>query len=110
MDLSDHCRDLTGYQWLSKEELEKKLVETISDKEYDSFLNAIERLSVMPYSYKVKDFLLDYCVPLLRQLRASEVPTPLYDPDGRAYVTTYGNINLLYIAFAYENLIIFQNV
>lgn len=44
----------------------------------------------MPYSYRVKDFIMEFCTPLAQQLKASDVPKPLYDTDGKAYVTTYG--------------------
>lgn len=88
-----HFRELTGYRWLDKDALEKKLVETIQDREYDNFVTAIERLSAMPYSYRVKEFIMDYCAPLQKQLKISDVPKPLYDSEGRAYVTTYGKFN-----------------
>lgn len=90
MKLFFYFRELTGYRWLEKETLETKLVETIHDKEYDSFVNAFERLSGMPYAYRAKEFIMEYCTPLQKQLKISDVPKPLYDSDGRAYVTTYG--------------------
>lgn len=83
-------RELTGFQWFNKDSLEEKLVETIQDKEYNTFINAIDRLSMMPYSYRVKDFVMGYCSPLIKQLRDAEIPKPMYDSEGRAYVTTYG--------------------
>lgn len=83
-------RELSGYQWLKKSSLEEKLVEKIQDKEYDNFIKAIEKLSSMPFSYRVKDFVMGFCTPLISQLRNTEIPKPMYDSEGRAYVTTYG--------------------
>lgn len=72
--------------------LEKKIVELINDKDYSNFLNAIERLSKVPYAYRVKDFIMNYCESLMSQSKKLDVPTLKYDADGRAYVTTYGNL------------------
>lgn len=77
--------------WITKEKLENKLVEKIMDKEYTNFINALERLIVMPYSYKAKDFINQFRKPILQQLSSqSDVPPVQYDEDGRAYITTYG--------------------
>lgn len=84
--------DLTGYQWISQESLEKKLVESLKLHDYTNFLNAIDRLCAMSYSYRVKEFIMQYLIPLHKQLKSSDVPKPLYDTDGRAYVTTYGKL------------------
>ncbi|KAJ8948756.1 hypothetical protein NQ318_017925 [Aromia moschata] len=81
--------ELSGYQWLTKPELELKLVETIGDKDYDIFISAIERLCVLPYSYRVKDFIMEYRKPLMSQIQNFETPKPQYDSEGRAYITTY---------------------
>lgn len=70
------------------------MVERIGDKDYDSLINALERLSNLPYSYKVKDFIIQYTKPLMSQLQNFDVPKPKYDSEGRAYVTTYGMYNM----------------
>lgn len=67
------------------------------DKEYVNFINAMERLVALPYSYKVVDFIDKYRKPLLRQLAVqTELPEVKYDEDGRAYITTYGK-NFCYL-------------
>ncbi|XP_018570563.1 28S ribosomal protein S9, mitochondrial [Anoplophora glabripennis] len=81
--------DLSGYQWISKTDLEAKLVERIGDKDYDSLINALERLCNLPYSYKAKDFILQFKKPLMNQIQNFDVPKPKYDSEGRAYITTY---------------------
>lgn len=79
-------------QWLSKDDLETELVELIGDVEYKNFVNAMERLSSLPYSYRIKDFILKYRKPLQTHAMAYEVVKPKYDADGRMYVTTYGTV------------------
>ncbi|CAD7093474.1 unnamed protein product [Hermetia illucens] len=81
--------DLIGYEWLSKEKLEDRLVEKIADIEYTNFVSAMERLLSIPFSYKAKEFIDKYRVPLIAQTTVDEVPKPQYDEKGVAYVTTY---------------------
>ncbi|KAL3284398.1 hypothetical protein HHI36_018560 [Cryptolaemus montrouzieri] len=49
--------DLTGYQWLDKNELESLLLESIGEKDYESFVLAIENLYKLPYSYRIQEFI-----------------------------------------------------
>lgn len=60
------------------------------DKEYESFISAMERLTSLPYSYRVKDFIMKYTAPLMKTIKASEVPKLQYDEQGRSYITVYG--------------------
>ncbi|XP_022911432.1 small ribosomal subunit protein uS9m [Onthophagus taurus] len=81
--------DTTGYQWLDKSQLETKLVETITDREYDNFVTAIERLVSLPYSYKCIDFVRNYQKALISQTKSMEIPELKYDEQGRGYITVY---------------------
>lgn len=81
--------DLSGYQLLEKHNLESKLMEEITDKQYQAFVTVMERLCNFPYSYRAKDFILSYRMPLLRQSKTHDIPKLQYDKDGRAYITTY---------------------
>ncbi|KAJ8925129.1 hypothetical protein NQ315_001311 [Exocentrus adspersus] len=81
--------DCSGYQWMTKEQLEGILMETIGDKDYDYFISSLERLIALPYSYTVKDFVMKYKTRLVSQMQDVEVPKPKYDSEGRAYITTY---------------------
>jgi len=78
-----------GMQWISKNDLETELVEALSDLEYRNFVNAMERLCSLPYSYRLKDFIVKYRKPLLVQSTTYEIAKPKFDADGRMYVTTY---------------------
>lgn len=86
---------MTGFQWIQKLDLEKQLVEVISEKEYNNFISTMERLCSLPYAIRAKDFIFKYRSPLLSATATSEIPKPQYDADGRAYITTYGKLCLL---------------
>nr|XP_008191155.1 PREDICTED: 28S ribosomal protein S9, mitochondrial [Tribolium castaneum] len=81
--------DLSGYQWLDKPSLEQELVETIGDKDYESFVATMERLCSLPYSYRFKDFIFKYRKPLMTHEQTYQAPKPQFDADGRAFITTY---------------------
>ncbi|XP_052892433.1 28S ribosomal protein S9, mitochondrial [Anopheles moucheti] len=89
LDSVGKALDTTGSEWLPKELLEKKIVETISDIEYENFVSAMNRLVSHPLSERVKGFLIEYRKPLISKLENDTVPTPLHDTDGRQYVTIY---------------------
>lgn len=76
---------------MDKASLEKELVETIGDKDYESFIATMERLCKLPYSYRFKDFIFQYRKPLMTHEDTYQAPKPQYDADGRAFITTYGN-------------------
>lgn len=81
--------DMSGFKWLDKEFLEKKQMETISDKEYSYFITTMERLVQLPYSYRIKDFILSYSQSLMSQTKTMDIPKLQYDDQGRAFITTY---------------------
>ncbi|XP_045452817.1 28S ribosomal protein S9, mitochondrial [Melitaea cinxia] len=81
--------ELSSSVWITKDELEQILVETITDLEYDNFKLVMERLVSLPYSYRVKEFVEKFRKPLATQRFALEIPKPSYDENGVAFVTTY---------------------
>ncbi|XP_018801178.1 PREDICTED: 28S ribosomal protein S9, mitochondrial [Bactrocera latifrons] len=81
--------DFTGFQWLTKDQLEAILVEKINDLEYTNFTNAMDRLVSLPFSYKSRDFINKFAKPLLNQTKQLEIPKPQFDAEGRQFVTTY---------------------
>ncbi|XP_037812338.1 28S ribosomal protein S9, mitochondrial [Lucilia sericata] len=81
--------DLTGFNWVTKEQMELDLVEKISDIEFNSFITAMERLVSHPYSYKCKEFIDKYTKPLMDKSSQLEIPKPQIDEQGRQYITTY---------------------
>ncbi|CRK98533.1 CLUMA_CG011885, isoform C [Clunio marinus] len=82
--------DLSSTQWLTQEQLELKLMETIKPIEYDNFVNAMVRLGNHPYSYRHKDFMDIYRRPITNQSITLNVPKPKVDESGRSYITVYG--------------------
>ncbi|XP_050300757.1 28S ribosomal protein S9, mitochondrial [Anthonomus grandis grandis] len=80
---------LSGSRWVTKEQLEKKLVETLTDKEYASFINVMERLASLPYSYKAKDLILSHREDLMSHTETYEAIKAQIGEDGRQFVTVY---------------------
>lgn len=79
--------------WLNKDKLQNKIIEDISDKQYEDFVIMMDRLSAHPYSYQSKDFIMNYREKLPHQQSDREIIEPKIGEDGRKYVTTYGNYN-----------------
>ena len=59
--------ELSGSEWINKDQLENFLVEEIRDIEYDNFTNAMQRLATHPYSYRLKEYINKYRKPLMSQ-------------------------------------------
>lgn len=70
--------------------LEAKVVESLSDRDYDSFVNVMDRLSSLPYSYRVKDFIMEYRKVLMSHSKTYDAIKPQISEDGRQFVTVYG--------------------
>lgn len=76
----------TTTEWLSKTELEKKLLEEISDAEYEYFITSIKRLVEHPLSEHASDFIND-CRKQLNVITTTiSVPRVRYDENKRPYV------------------------
>ncbi|KAL1517412.1 hypothetical protein ABEB36_001179 [Hypothenemus hampei] len=81
--------ELSGSKWIEKEILETNLVETITDKEYSSFINVMDRLASLPYSYRIKDLIMQYRKSLINQSKTFEAIIPQLDENGRQFVSVY---------------------
>jgi len=82
---------LSSTKWMSNKELSKKLIEDLSDKEYDDLINGFERLLELPFSYKSKDFIFKCRVPLSDLISsAKEIVKPEYDAEGQSFVEYTG--------------------
>jgi small subunit ribosomal protein S9 len=46
-----------GTEWLSKADLEKKLIEQLSEVQYQQFVTAMDRLLAHPFAHKCKPFI-----------------------------------------------------
>ncbi|XP_058060157.1 small ribosomal subunit protein uS9m [Anopheles bellator] len=87
--LTDRKLNINGSEWLSKELLEKKIVETITDTEYDNYVNAMNRLVSHPLSEHAKSFVFQYRKPLISKIENDTIAAPQEDSDGRQFVTIY---------------------
>ncbi|KAM9333954.1 small ribosomal subunit protein uS9m [Symphorus nematophorus] len=77
-------------RWLTKEELEAVLVETISDHDYNRFIQLMERLLSMPYCATEEEFVLHYRRQLEAQSKKQMVPLLERDDRGVAFSTAEG--------------------
>lgn len=84
------CRNVSDSVWLTKEQLQDKIIEEITDKQYEEFVAIMDRLLAHPYSYKCKDFIMDYRHVLRSQQEDRTIIEPKVGENGRQYVTTYG--------------------
>ena len=82
--------DLSGSDWINKDQLENFLVEDIREIEYDNFVNTMNRLANHPYSYRLKEFINKFRKPLMAQNISYDIPQLQYDKDGRSFITIYG--------------------
>lgn len=89
LDITFSSRNLSGTEWILKEQLEDFLVEQIADLEYNNFVNAMDRLVNHSYSYRNKDFIEKFRKPLMDTSNTYNIPKPEYDESGRCYVTVY---------------------
>lgn len=85
-----NSRDLSGSEWINKEQIENILVEVIRDIEYNNFVAAMDRLASHPYSYRVREFVEKYRKPLMSQTTTLDIPKLQVDKDGRDFITVYG--------------------
>lgn len=77
--------------WLSKDELEKKLIELIKDERYEKFIFTMERLLQHPYAYTVEAFIRNYRKPInAGRNQLEDIARPTVGEDGRSYVTVKG--------------------
>ncbi|XP_010741169.3 small ribosomal subunit protein uS9m isoform X1 [Larimichthys crocea] len=77
-------------RWLTKEELEALLVESISTHDYDHFIQLMERLLSIPYCATEEEFVLRYRQQLEAQSRKQTVPVLERDDQGVAFSTSDG--------------------
>ncbi|XP_035006522.1 28S ribosomal protein S9, mitochondrial [Hippoglossus stenolepis] len=77
-------------RWLTKEEVDVLLVETISAHDYNRFIQLMERLLSVPYCAVEEEFVLRYRRLLEAQSRKQIVPPLEKDDRGVAFSTSEG--------------------
>uniref|UniRef100_A0A4W6D703 Mitochondrial ribosomal protein S9 n=1 Tax=Lates calcarifer TaxID=8187 RepID=A0A4W6D703_LATCA len=81
---------LGSSRWLTKEEVEGVLVETITDHNYNRLIQLMERLLSMPYCALEEEFVMRYRQQLETQSRKQTVPPLQRDERGVAFSTAEG--------------------
>lgn len=76
--------------------MSKILLEPVDDRDYEQFVMAFDRLASHSYAYRINDFIQNYRRTLMAQTSKYAVPKLQYDENGRAFVTTYGNISNIF--------------
>jgi len=71
-------------QWMSKLQLEQKLNERISDKQYEEVLARLKRLSAHPNSISIQSFLSQYQTPVPQPGKADLKEVEVHDGEARA--------------------------
>ncbi|XP_054915103.1 28S ribosomal protein S9, mitochondrial-like isoform X4 [Poeciliopsis prolifica] len=77
-------------RWLTKEELEAVLVETISSQDYDHYIQLMERLVAMPCSNLEQQFVMSHRQQLEAQSMHQAVPPLQKDDAGVDFSTAEG--------------------
>lgn len=70
----------------------------------------MNRLAALPYSYKSKEFIDKFRKLLLIQRTTYEIPKPMYNKEGRMYVTTYGEYYSIYVISYFNELKRFSTI
>ncbi|XP_071955243.1 small ribosomal subunit protein uS9m-like [Antedon mediterranea] len=82
--------NLIRSEWIDKKSLELKIVEEISDEEYERFIIMMERLLKQPYAKQVESFILDYRKELLAVINKEIVHEIQHDENGVAFSEAIG--------------------
>ncbi|KAK7893593.1 hypothetical protein WMY93_022745 [Mugilogobius chulae] len=86
----DKMISLGTSRWLTKEELEEQLLETISAHDYAHLIQLMERLLTMPYCATEEEFVMRFRRQLDAQAKNQIVPELQRDEQGVAFSTAEG--------------------
>lgn len=77
----DKSLNLGSSEWVSKEQLETIIVESIQDRHYDFFIKSMNRLVDHPYSYRVEEFIMKFRKSIASST-TQEVPKLMFTTEG----------------------------
>ncbi|XP_023337829.1 28S ribosomal protein S9, mitochondrial-like [Eurytemora carolleeae] len=77
-------------RWITKDELSSLTLELITDSDHREFVNVLERLVSLPFSYRVRDEIFSYRVSEGISLSKQTYLVPEHDEKGRAFVEFEG--------------------
>ena len=68
---------------------------TSSSFKYNEFISALERLVEHPFSYRVKDFLFRFRIPISSLQSMDTFVAPELDEEGKAFVEAIGRLQIV---------------
>jgi len=77
---------LATTRWVTREELNKLMLEDVSEGEFQEFMILCERLIELPFSYRVKEELFHYRIESGETVGQQDYFVPQFDEQGRAFV------------------------
>lgn len=81
---------LADSRWLDREEVTKVCLENVSEEEYKDLMSVLERLTNLPFSYRVRDDIFKWRAGERSGATQQEFITPQFDEQGRAVVQFEG--------------------
>lgn len=90
---------VNGTKWISKEDLETRLLEKINDVQYNEWVNTMDRLVGHKHFEKEFEFIKQYRVPLSSQSLTREFPPLTLEADGTKSVTITSENVLTVVSF-----------
>jgi len=77
---------LADSRWVTVEEMSKICLETVTEAEHKEFLIVLERLTSLPFSYRVRDEIFKWRMKEVALADKQQFITPKFDEQGRAWV------------------------
>jgi len=78
-----YLRAFAGTKWLQKNDLESRLMEKITDRQYSEWLNCAERLACHPKRDKELEFIKSCRKAMEKEASKEKVYPVTLEPDGR---------------------------
>ncbi|XP_015187647.1 PREDICTED: 28S ribosomal protein S9, mitochondrial-like isoform X6 [Polistes dominula] len=75
--------------WITKVQLEKLLLETLSDEQYEYFIKTMAKLLNHPLSKRVEEFIMKYRTKLTIDTKGCNFLPIMYTEDGKPYVKVF---------------------
>ncbi|KAK7108423.1 small ribosomal subunit protein uS9m-like [Littorina saxatilis] len=81
---------LLGSEWITLPSLKDLTLEPLSEHDHKHFTVLLGRLTEHPLAFKEEEFIMKHRRKLMLQSFAEDVPKPMVDDQGRAYITASG--------------------
>lgn len=81
---------LAGSRWMTQEEVAARCLEKVSEAEHKDLLAVLDRLTGLPFSYRVYEDIFSWRVKEGTSATEELFTPPSFDPSGRAWVETEG--------------------